>query len=346
MSGLDASLLVTAFAVALASLALTRLMIAINITDVPNHRSSHTRPTPKSGGLAMAVTFAGGLLAVHMQSPHALIAPATLALYLGLIGAIVGAAVLDDLGRLSPALKLALQIICAGTFATGIAHVSVLPIPGLGMVELGIWGTLGTVLWIVALLNLINFMDGINGLVSGVSILAAVALALLALRAGQEFVGSAALLLAAATAGFFVFNFPAGRIFLGDTGSQLLGFVLATLAVFGTSGPGLPLSPYLVPILLVALLFDAVYTLVRRLARGEMVWVAHRDHLYQRLTRAGLSHAAVSPLYFALSLVAVVVAAFVALRPLTDGLFALGALAGLMALFATGAQRYARARGS
>src|SRR5262249_11276191 len=147
----------------------------------------------------------------------------------------------------------------------------------------GAFGVPLTMLWIVAVMNLVNFMDGINGLVSGSAMIAAAMLALIAPIGHEPFVHFSALLLLASTAGFFVFNFPGGRIFLGDTGSMFLGYMLASLAVIGATKEGGQISFYIVPILISPLLFDAIFTIAARARRGETLWVAHRDHLYQRL---------------------------------------------------------------
>jgi UDP-N-acetylmuramyl pentapeptide phosphotransferase/UDP-N-acetylglucosamine-1-phosphate transferase len=193
-------------------------------------------------------------------------------------------------------------------------------------------------------MNLVNFMDGINGLVSGTAIIAAAALAILALLSDAPFVYLAALVLVGATGGFFVHNFPWGRIFLGDTGSQFLGFVLSTLAVIGASEEGGKVSAWLVPILILPLLFDAVLTLVLRALRGEDVTKPHRDHVYQILVRAGLSHAQVSALYFSLALLCATAGVAVQLRFANMGPLMLGLLIVLMGALAFLAYRFANGR--
>lgn len=335
-----------AFALALFVLAalLTEGMVRLNIADIPNPRSSHARPTPKGGGLAIALAFLAGISALFVVSDAVRLSGRAFFVYLLLSAVLVIAALIDDLKTLRPALKLTVQIFCAGVFTAAVAQFRAVTLPGLGPVELGLAGGFATVLWIVAVMNLVNFMDGINGLVSGVALIAAATLAVLALLSDAPFVYLAALVLASAAAGFFVHNFPWGRIFLGDTGSQFLGFVLATLAVIGAGAEGARLSAWLVPILLLPLLFDGVLTLCLRALRGEDVTRPHREHIYQRLVRAGLSHAQVSGLYFLLALLCAVAGVAVQLRFPGMGPVALLALLVLMGGLAVVAYRFARAQ--
>jgi UDP-GlcNAc:undecaprenyl-phosphate GlcNAc-1-phosphate transferase len=337
--------LLCALAVFALSVALTRVMIAVNLADVPNHRSSHARPTPKSGGLAIAGAYFLGTCALFIVSASIRLDATAFSIHLTLAFLLLCAGLADDIHELKPLIKLALQIAIAIAFAAGVAHIETLPLPFVGRLTLGPFGIPLTVLWIVALMNLINFMDGINGLVSGSALIAGAVLALIAARADAPFVYLSALILVGATAGFFVFNFPGGRIFLGDTGSTFIAYIFATLAVIGSTREGGHLSLYVVPILLSPLLFDAVITLLARARRGARLWEAHREHLYQRLTKSGLSHASVSALYFALALIAGGGAVLAQIGVPTDGPWVLAGLAGIYALFALWALRYVRRRG-
>lgn len=319
-----------AFALLLLSAALTEVTVRLNIADIPNARSSHTRPTPKGGGLAVALCFFLGVTALFFLSSEVRLSARAFLVYLGLAGVLVVAALVDDLKVMRPSLKLTVQIFCAGIFTTAVSRFATVTLPGLGLVDLGLFGSFLTVLWIVGVMNLVNFMDGINGLVSGTALIAAAALGVLAFLSNAPFVYLASLVLVGATAGFFVHNFPWGRIFLGDTGSQFLGFVLATLAVIGAGEEGGTLSAWLVPILLLPLLFDATLTLARRALRGEDVTKAHRDHIYQILVRAGLTHTQVSGLYFVVALFCAGAGAVVQLRWTSWGLVVLLVLMALM----------------
>jgi UDP-GlcNAc:undecaprenyl-phosphate GlcNAc-1-phosphate transferase len=328
----------------LLSAALTEGIVRLNIADIPNARSSHARPTPKSGGLAVAFTFLAGITALYFLSGEVKLSEGAFLVYLGLAGVLVVAAFIDDLKPIRPALKLTVQIFCAGIFATAVTHFQAISLPGLGRVQLGPWGAFITGLWIVAVMNLVNFMDGINGLVSGSAIIAAATLAILAFLSSAPFVYLASLVLIGATVGFFVHNFPWGRVFLGDTGSQFLGYVLSTLAVIGASEEGARLSAWLVPILIFPLLFDAVLTLLMRAVRGEDVTKPHRDHVYQILVRAGLSHMKVSGLYFLLALLCASAGVVVQLRLVAMGPVMLLGLSAILGTLAWLAHRFANGR--
>jgi UDP-N-acetylmuramyl pentapeptide phosphotransferase/UDP-N-acetylglucosamine-1-phosphate transferase len=326
------------------SAALTEGMVRFNIADIPNARSSHARPTPTGGGLAVAFTFFLGITTLFFLSSAVKLPERAFLVYLGLAGLLVVAALVDDFRTIRPWLKLTVQIFCAGLFTLAVSHFETVSLPGLGVVHLGLFGSFATILWIVSVMNLVNFMDGINGLVSGTAIIAAATLAILALLSDAPFVYLAALVLTGCTAGFFVHNFPWGRIFLGDTGSQFLGFALATLAVIGASEEGGKMSAWLVPILILPLLFDAVLTLALRALRGEDVTRPHRDHIYQLLVRAGLSHAQVSALYFSLTVLCAVAGVAVQLRYASQGALILGLLVALMGALAFLAYRFANGR--
>ena len=331
-------------AVFLLSLVLTRLMIAVNLSDVPNDRSSHARPTPKSGGLAIAGAYFLGTCALFFVSKAIRLEADAFAIHLGLAFLLLCAGLADDIREIRPLTKLLTQLVIAIAFTAGVAHWQTLALPLLGRVNLGALGVPLTVLWIVALMNLINFMDGINGLVSGTALIAGGVLALIAACSDAPFVYLSALILVGATAGFFAFNFPGGRIFLGDTGSTFIAYIFATLGVIGATREGGHLSAYVVPILLSPLLFDAVLTLALRARRGARLWQAHREHLYQRLTQAGLSHAAVSSLYFGLALIAAAGAALAQYGEPGNGVWILMGAAAAYGLFALWGYGFARQR--
>jgi UDP-GlcNAc:undecaprenyl-phosphate GlcNAc-1-phosphate transferase len=278
-----------------------------------------------------------GAVVLFTQSRTITLGTAVFVTHLGLALLLLAAALADDMRELKPLTKLLVQLLVGAVFALTVAQIDRVALPVIGVVSLGPFGVPLTMLWIVAVMNFVNFMDGINGLVSGIAMIAAAMLALIAPLGHAAFVHFCALLLLASTAGFFVFNFPGGRIFLGDTGSMFLGYMLATLTVIGASKEGGLISLYVVPILISPLLFDALFTIALRARRGETLWVAHRDHLYQRLIKAGLSHVQVSGLYFGLALIACAAAWFAQAEE--AGVYALLALLPVYAGFAYWVQR-------
>lgn len=277
----------------------TRLLLTLlrreAVLDVPNERSSHTLPTPRGGGIAVIGAIAlswAGLYAIGVMPAASLVVVAAMV-------ALAAICWIDDLRGLSPLVRLLAQFaaVAAGIWAlpAGAIFQGWLP-PALDAVATALLGV-----WFV---NLFNFMDGIDG-IAGVEA-AAIGLGLVLvgtvyladpgrpLAVGVGVAGDLQLVMpaaaiAGASVGFLVWNWAPARIFLGDVGSAplgyVLGFLLFTLALRGQWQAALILPAYF--------LADATLTLLRRLARGERVWQAHREHFYQRAVQRGLGHAAV-----------------------------------------------------
>lgn len=267
-----------------------RLAIARGYLDVPNERSSHERPTPKTGGYAIiaGLVTAVGVTGAWREGAVAVIVAGALAL--------ATLAVIDDHRPLPRMLRFAFQIAIALLVVAGLAqmHASIPREP-----SLAVWLAGGVALvWLVGVINTYNFMDGLNGISSLAAIVTGVTLAILALRRGDVPMAALSAAIAAAAAGFVPFNLR-GSIFMGDTGSTTLGFVLGG-SVLAAMRPGawpiaaaLPLLPFVL---------DAGVTIARRALRGERFFATpHRSHYYQRLQQQGWSHGAVSAIYAALT---------------------------------------------
>jgi UDP-N-acetylmuramyl pentapeptide phosphotransferase/UDP-N-acetylglucosamine-1-phosphate transferase len=254
------------------------------VLDRPNERSSHQRPTPRGGGLAPVAAI---LLAWIASVAAGLVAPSLL---LVIIGAMLLAAVswLDDVGGLPPTTRLFAQ--AAAVLCGMLAEIPAGPVfQGWLPAELDVVAAALLWLWFV---NLFNFMDGIDGLAGSEAAAIAIGFFLFARwGVGQDPALTAlSAAIAGAAIGFLVWNWAPARIFLGDVGSvplgYLLGFLLLDLAARGRWKLALILPLYF--------LADATITLLRRLARRERVWQAHRQHFYQRAVQRGLGHAAVT----------------------------------------------------
>ena len=275
----------------LLSAVVVRLMIAHPILDDPARRAAtaHKVPTPKGGGLGIVAAFVAGMIVLYGTARFARIAdPEFIGTILAAI-AIAGVALADDLKDFRFVVKLAAQAGAAlVAMASGLV-VTRLALPWTGVVDLGPWGPLLTLFWIVGCTNAVNFMDGMDGLVGGSLLVACASLTFIA--AGQEawFVYAAALFLTAGLAGYLPYNIHPARIFMGDVGSQFLGFILAVLAVACSRFDSAQISFLIVPLLLFAHLFDTGFTLLRRIAMGERPSTPHRTHLYQMAQRSGLS---------------------------------------------------------
>jgi Fuc2NAc and GlcNAc transferase len=276
--------LVVAFLVTLAATPVVRAAAGrLHLLDHPNERSSHRTVTPRSGGLAIALglAVAGALVADHRAASIATG---------GLLLVVVG--VLDDRYGLSPWPRLACQALAASIVVGTAGGLERLPLPRPLDAPLGPLGGALAVVWIVAVVNFYNFMDGIDGLagLQGVVTAATAALALAGVDPPAAAIGAA---LAGACIGFLPFNWPPASVFLGDAGSGLIGYTLATLP-FVQAGEGRCGLVVLVGTSLFLFLADATTCLVRRVARRERWYEAHREHLYQRWVRAGARHGTVT----------------------------------------------------
>jgi UDP-N-acetylmuramyl pentapeptide phosphotransferase/UDP-N-acetylglucosamine-1-phosphate transferase len=234
--------------------------------DHPNERSLHDRPVPRTGGLAIAAGVGAGWL---VGAPG-------FAFTLSLAAALALLSFLDDLFGLPTAVRL------AGHLAASVAVV---------LLELRFPGWTVLVLFALAVAwyaNLYNFMDGSDGLAGGMALFGFGAYAVAAWQADVHPLAELSAVLAAAAAAFLIRNFPPARIFMGDVGSVPLGFLAGALGLIGWNDGVWPLW---FPLLVFApFVGDATLTLIKRLARGERVWQAHREHYYQRLVRMGFGH--------------------------------------------------------
>jgi UDP-N-acetylmuramyl pentapeptide phosphotransferase/UDP-N-acetylglucosamine-1-phosphate transferase len=275
-----------------------RLSHRLGFTDAPNERSSHSAPTPRAGGIGFALAVppltAAGLYALRgsLDAPeHALLVSA---LALALVG------LADDRWRLPASIRFGAHAVAAAALIAAGGIVRDVWLPGAGVLHLGVLAVPLTAVWLVALTNIYNFMDGIDGLAAAQAVIAAAALAAIASRTGDTDLVVGMAVLAGGAAGFLVLNRPPASVFMGDTGSTFLGFMLAGWAVVPREpDAGVPIVAWLA--VLSPFLFDSTVTLLKRLSGGERIYEAHRTHFYQRLVQHGWSHARTLRLYAALA---------------------------------------------
>jgi len=278
---------------ALLSVVGTRVMIAWarrrNLIDLPNHRSSHSQPTPRGGGVALVAAFYVGLLGswqLGIVTTHTL-----LVLLCGLPIAVIS--YIDDLYTLGARIRLAIQLLCAGTFLALLPSLPPLVILGY---TLPVGSAFAIYLFgMVWMTNLYNFMDGIDGIAASQAIAAGILWAAVLPDSAMM----PPLLLAAAALGFLKYNFPPARIFMGDVGSAFCGFIIAAMALVQSRETVLLAPFWLIP--MAPFIADATVTLFTRMLRGQRVSEAHRTHAYQRLARRLDGHLSVSLGYFLLT---------------------------------------------
>ncbi|MDE2390641.1 MAG: undecaprenyl/decaprenyl-phosphate alpha-N-acetylglucosaminyl 1-phosphate transferase [Rhodospirillales bacterium] len=267
---------------------IVRVMITLGVPDKPDARKAHTQTTPKSGGVGIVCAFLLGVLLLYRYGQVSRLAEPY---FIGVIAAatlIALVSMLDDLLDMSFAVKLGTQLIAALAVIFSGLWVHNVALPLLGYVNLGWAGVPLTVFFLLFVTNAMNFIDGLNGLAAGVTLIACLFLAGIAGARGGFFIYTASLLLAGGVLGFLPFNFPKGRIFMGDVGSQFCGFMLALLGVAAARFEQVQMSFLLVPFLLSGVLYDVTFTLARRLLAGENIARAHNGHLYQVVRRAGM----------------------------------------------------------
>jgi len=274
-----------------------RIALARGILDTPNARSSHTRVTPRGGGLAIVIVAVTGLLYCLLRG--LIDGPLASALLGGGIP-VAWIGFVDDRSSVSAGKRLLVHLAAAAWAVYALGGMPTLQF-GDEVFELGLAGDALAVIAIVWVINLFNFMDGTDGIAGGEAVFVTGLGAALALLAGGSGAAAcAALVVCAASAGFLLWNWPPARIFMGDVGSGFLGFAIAVLAL--AAARELPMAPWVWLILGGFFVVDATVTIVRRLVRGVRVSEAHREHAYQRLSRRWKSHGAVLGLVLVLNI--------------------------------------------
>lgn len=255
----------------------------VYILDHPNERSLHDRPIPRGGGLAILIAIiACSALTIIFYSAHDL-APIALAV---LIVTIIS--FFDDHYSIPPLYRFLVHVAVAGIVVYGDFFFQKIEIPGVTWEWPYMAGALFSALFIVWMINLYNFMDGMDGFASGMAVFGFGTFAILGWTADHNLFMSISLIIASASAGFLVFNFPPASIFMGDIGSSTFGLLAAVLSLWGVKDH---VFPFWVAMLVFSpFIMDATVTLLRRALRREKVWQAHKTHFYQKLVQAGWGH--------------------------------------------------------
>ena len=288
---------IVAFAAALTgSLVLTPLVAALarqrGWLDLPDgKRKLHSLPVPRCGGVAMFVAFAGAwsLAAAlagstvegdALESASPLLLAATLVMLVGFV---------DDVRGLSPLAKVLAEAAAGLLLWFAGYRVETIGLPWGGVVDLGALALPVTLAWIVGMSNAFNLIDGLDGLAAGVALVATATLVAVAAANGRATALVLTAALAGALLGFLRYNFNPAKVFLGDSGSLTVGFLLAAFAIGGNLKSRTMIA-VAVPLVALALpIFDAGLAVLRRLIRGGEVFRADRDHIHHRMLRLGLT---------------------------------------------------------
>jgi UDP-N-acetylmuramyl pentapeptide phosphotransferase/UDP-N-acetylglucosamine-1-phosphate transferase len=279
------------------------------ILDIPSDRSSHSVPTPRGGGLAIAIVWFAILLLLYNTSR--IDKNLFFTLLMGIPLAICG--LLDDLIHLKPWIRLLIQMLCAGSALFIIGGLNQFHILTLTFHSPFIFSFVAFI-GIIWSINLFNFLDGIDGYIGTEIIFIGIAIYVLS---GDQVV----LIMASITLGFLLWNWQRAKIFMGDVGSTLLGFNIAVLTIYHQNNALVSLPIWL--IITSVFWFDATMTLFRRIRNKENLSQAHKTHAYQRIVQAGFSHQKTVLCSFILNIIGFCFAYFAMIYTSLDWIFLL-----------------------
>lgn len=332
MSGMF-SVIVKLFLTMIISAAITpfvvKLAYILGAVDKPNARRVNVKPMPTMGGLAifLAFNFSTFVLLREQFPTHELFSVFLAECIIILTG------IIDDIRELSPKAKLA-GILAAALvvyFLAGI-RMNEVTLPIIGSFQLGWWSLPITIIWIIAITNAVNLIDGLDGLATGVSIIALFTMGIMAyffLNMTNVYVAIWIFTLVAALIGFLPHNFHPASIFLGDTGSLFIGFMMAIFSLKGLKN--VTFITMIMPVVIMGVpITDTVYAILRRLLNKKPIMQADKHHLHHRLMQLGLSHRQTVLVIYGLSLVFAFIAMLYPLSTLWGSvLLTIGVLIGL-----------------
>lgn len=271
----------------LASILLTPLVIKlafrIGAVDRPNYRKVHASVMPRIGGLAIFGAFLIGYAVFLPKDEHA-------------VGILIGAVIIIVMGFLDDMLEITAKAKLAGQLAAALVvviwgglQIEVVNLPFIGEFDFGYLSIPITIIWIIGITNAINLIDGLDGLAAGVSTIALITIAVMAMIMGNVFVVATASILAASSLGFLFYNFHPAKIFMGDTGSLFLGFMISVLALLGFKN--VAVVSLIIPIIILGIpISDTFFAIVRRIRTKQPIMAPDKSHLHHCLLRSGFSH--------------------------------------------------------
>ncbi len=269
------------------------IAVKLGVIDRPNYRKIHQNLTPRLGGIAIFISFMIGFVATLPSSP--LILPIlTGAIIIVLVG------ILDDIFELKARWKLLGQTLATCIVILGGVYIEFINLPFGHTLQLGVFGVPLTFFWIIFITNAINLIDGLDGLAAGVSSIVLTTISIIAFMDGNIFIGALSLLLSGSTLGFLVHNFHPAKIFMGDTGSLFLGYMISVISILGFKS--ITLFTLLVPIVILGVpLSDSIFAIVRRLVNKKPLAEPDKSHMHHCLLYLGFSHQRTVLLLYGLS---------------------------------------------
>jgi len=322
---INISLLVIAAVAFIANYLFTKWYIGFarknKITDIPTDRSSHSSPTPRGGGIGFVFTSIIAIILYALINGYLISAGLLVFIFTAVIIALMGW--LDDKFNLSRRVRFFVQAAAAFAVLLFMVNLSVVKVPMLFEINIGVAGFLLGIIFISGATNIYNFMDGVDGIASVQLFGVTIGWMFLSWIWHEPLLFSINLILFVTVLAFLKYNWSPAKVFMGDAGSLYLGFFCATMpfiAAYQSDVLNIQDTIWYGIILLWPFLFDGTFTLVRRFSNGENIFEAHRSHLYQRLNIIGVSHAKISLLYLSFS---AFMAAFVVLFTFSNDFYKL-----------------------
>ncbi|WAA09691.1 MraY family glycosyltransferase [Fervidibacillus albus] len=260
-----------------------QLAIKIGAVDCPNERKVHTKVMPRLGGLAIFISFIiGSTLFIHdVERIFPIVAGSSLIITLG---------ILDDKYQLSAMVKFFGQIGAAIITILGGIQMEYITLFSGEILQFGFFTIPLTIFWIVGITNAINLIDGLDGLAAGVSSIALFTIFGLSLSMGNFLVALISILLLGGTLGFLIFNFHPAKIFMGDTGSLFLGYMISVLSILGFT-KSVTFFSLIIPIIILAIpIIDTLFAIVRRLVHKKPLSAPDKNHIHHSLMKLGYTH--------------------------------------------------------
>ncbi|MBI5971806.1 UDP-GlcNAc:undecaprenyl-phosphate/decaprenyl-phosphate GlcNAc-1-phosphate transferase [Staphylococcus caledonicus] len=259
-----------------------KVSIKLDLVDRPNYRKIHTKPVSVLGGTVILLSFLIGIWLGHPieREVRPLVIGAIVMYLVGLI---------DDIYDLKPILKLLGQIVAASIVVFYDITIDFISFPMGPTIHFGIFSIPITIIWIVAITNAINLIDGLDGLASGVSAIGLITIAFIAILQANVFIIMICSVLIGSLLGFLCFNFHPAKIFLGDSGALMIGFIIGFLSLLGFKN--ITFISLFFPIVILAVPFiDTLFAMIRRMKNKQHIMQADKSHLHHRLLALGYSH--------------------------------------------------------
>lgn len=274
------------------------LAIRIGAVDKPNQRKIHTGSIARLGGLAIFLSFILSVLFSFNYSNKSIRGL--------LIGSciIVLCGIIDDIKELNYKIKLFFQFLASIVLISHnicITKISILSIDGTSFIDLGVLSIPLTLIWVIGVTNAINLIDGLDGLACGLSAISSMFLFIIFIVIGNTTMALMIVILAGACLGFLPYNFNPAKIFMGDTGSMFLGFILAGMSIQGTVKYAATIIMF-APILIIGLpIYDTLVTMLRRFIQGESIMSPDKQHFHHRMLKLGLKQKQVALISYAVN---------------------------------------------